>query len=263
MPRLQGTPALDHARRHLVTYDGPAVTAYRNESDALRAQVQELEQELAAERANVARLKGAHDRRDGQRADSLVGAVLQQSDAHALPGPLSPETIATVAHLVRRRMGLEVTNDGRSIEGHATGLDAADGPKTFALSVTPAGTELRLETDVRRLPLAVALGPIVGAIPTLPWVLWQIDRFHHFESGPSVGVILGVVAAAMAIGTVAARMLAKRRAQQVREAHDGVWATALELCRDAHPAARVRVAEEREGEGEPERVSVAAARARG
>jgi hypothetical protein len=125
-------------------------------------------------------------------------------------------------------LGLSTSIGQGSVTGAARGWLAADGRKTFSLSREGDETRLRLETDAQRLPVLVALGPLLGGLSSLPYALWQMNLLHHFEPGESL------------TGTLT-RAWAKRRARSLGRAHDGAWAAVTELSRERQ-APRVRVA---------------------
>jgi hypothetical protein len=239
------------------------VTAYRDENEALRAKLTHLEDELAAERAHVARLKGLVEAGPPKKVDALVGEAVHHVDETELEGVLPQEALEAMARVVRSRGELEVSvqgelgaGSGAAVTGRARGLSGLDGPKSFSLERGAGSTKLRLETDLRNLPVAVALGPVLGGLSSLPYVLYQMDLLHHFEPGESLGSTMSVAAAFTVCGTIAARWLAQRRARRLRERHQGLWATVLELAREHIEApVRARVAEPNEDEvdGDEER----------
>lgn len=235
------------------------VTAYRDENEALRAKLTHLEDELAAERAHVARLKGLVEAGPPKKVDALVGEAVHHLDETELEGVLPQEALEAMARVVRSRGELEVSvhegraGSGAAVTGRARGLSALDGPKSFTLERGAHATKLRLETDLRNLPVAVALGPVLGGLCSLPYVLYQMDLLHHFEPGESLGSTMSVAAAFTVCGTIAARWLAQRRARRLRERHQGLWATVLELTREhIQTPVRARVAEPNEDEQDEE-----------
>lgn len=218
--------------------------AYRDDNEALRARVAELEQRLALSEALVERLLGRDARSShSSKPDMLVGAVVHRVDTTSFDVALDEEGLEAAANVVRARLGHAVTRTGSSLEGARTRgswLGERRGG-AFGLATDANGTSLRLETDLRRLPIVVAIGPVLGALASLPLVLWQMDRFHHFEEALSPSTSLPIVALLMLLGTLASRLWAGRLARREDELHRGVWAALLEISR-AHARLRaVRV----------------------
>lgn len=221
--------------------------AYRDENEALRARVEELERRLAASEELVARLTGKHPgSRATRKPDSLVGEVVRSIDETTLSGELDAEGLAAMQRVLGERLGLSVTPERGGLRGARTRgawLAEGGGAGAFSLSLAPGGLAMRLDTDLRRLPVLVALGPMIGVLVSSPLVLWQFYRFHHFESAMSMSVSMPLVALLMVLGTALARGLARRAARRAAEAHAGAWATLLEIARErALVVPRVRAA---------------------
>ncbi len=242
--------------------------AYRDDTDALRARVMELEQRLALSEALVEKLLGRGPGTITRKPDSLVGEVVHAIDEASFEVSLDPPTLEAIARVARERLGLVVVDRGGSLEGTRTERAwLAESPPegAFGVATNEHGTSLRLESDVRRLPVIVTLGPVLGAMLSMPLVLWQWNALHHFRETISIGTSLGVVVLTMLLGAFASRALAGRAAKRAMERHRGVWAALLEIVRREGKLPRVRVAspdereraheerEEREAAGDPAR----------
>ena len=215
------------------------MAGYRDDNAALQAKVAELEGELAASKSHVDRLKGLT--RAPKKNDSLVGAPVHHLDTLTLPGVVSDAGCAAIARVLESRLGLSTSIGQGSVTGAARGWLAADGRKTFSLSREGDETRLRLETDAQRLPVLVALGPLLGGLSSLPYALWQMNLLHHFEPGESLTVTLAIAAGSTVFVGWLTRAWAKRRARALGRAHDGAWAAVTELSRERQ-APQVRVA---------------------
>jgi hypothetical protein len=218
--------------------------AYRDDNDALWARVAELERRLALSEALVDRLMGrGASSKATRKPDSLVGEVVHRVDETTMDVTLDEAGLEAAANVVRARLGHDVTLAGTSLEGVRTRLGAFGERRAgaFGLATNEHGTSLRLETDLRRLPLLVALGPVLGAMLSMPLVLWQWSELHHFREAVSVSTSMSVLVLTMVLGTVATRVIANRIARRENELHRGVWAALLEITRaHAHfPALRV------------------------
>jgi hypothetical protein len=224
--------------------------AYRDENEALRSRIAELERQLSLSEGLVQRLLGKDPRsKKTSRPDVIVGEVVHRVDETSLEVWLDDAGLDAIQRAVEVRLGHAIQREGRELRGSRARLAALAEHRegAFGLGTNEQGTWLRLETDLRRLPVLIALGPVLGALTSLPLVLWQMDRFHHFEPGMSLSVTMPVIALLMILGTVVTRGIAKRLARRAGEEHDGTWATLLELTREhARPKARVEI----EGEGE-------------
>lgn len=221
------------------------MTAYRDDAEALRARVAQLEDELASARAKVARLEGRVPRSTARR-DPLFGAPLHQLDEASVDGPLDRAALEALARVLRARTGHPVSVDAAGLKARARGLAALDGPKS---ATADASGRLRLETDVSRLPVVLALGPALGLLASMPLVLWQFFSFHDFEEGLGLGLTLALSGAMAVLTALGTWLVARGRAQAMQQAHDGLWATLLEVAQQHH-ASRVRV--EASAEATPE-----------
>jgi hypothetical protein len=233
--------------------------AYRDENEALRSRVRELERELAASEGRVQRLLGKSGApKRAFTADSIVGEAVHRVDEVTLDAPLDDAGLDAIQRVVEARLGHAVVREGRELRGTRIRLaalaDRSDG--AFALTTNEHGTWLRLESDLGRLPIVVPLGPVLGVLTSLPLIVWQMHRLHHFQPAVGMGFTMTVLVVSMILATVVVRAFAKRLARRAREAHDGAWATVLELARDhALPRARVEVIAEEpthEASDEPE-----------
>jgi hypothetical protein len=110
------------------------VTAYRDDAEAVGARAQQLEDELAEARAKIARLEGRGPRPSG-RADFLLGEPLRRRDEATLERPPDAVTLAALERVLRARTEHHVSVQGSSLEAHARGASALDGPKAVACAV--------------------------------------------------------------------------------------------------------------------------------
>ncbi len=231
--------------------------AYRDENEALRGRVVELERRLALAEALIARLTGKDaSSRVTRRPDSIVGAVVHHVDEVRLDVGLAEDGLAAAGRVAEQRLGLVVTRLGAELRGRRSRLAALGergGDGALSLASTPEGTTLRLETDLRRLPIVVALGPVMGGLASAPMILWQMGQLHHFEPAVSASVTLPIVVLLMVLGTIIARGVANRLARAEGERHQGVWASLLEIAREqalAQPRVRSAAVEESDERGE-------------
>jgi len=231
--------------------------AYRDDNEALRGRVAELERRLALADALIARLTGKDvSSRVTRRPDSIVGEVVHHVDELGLEVRLTEDGLAAAARVAEERLGLVVTREPTVLRGRRSRLRALGergGEGALSIASGSEGTRLRLETDLRRLPIVVALGPVMGALASAPMILWQMSQLHHFEPAVSAQVTLPIVALLMILGTVIARGAANRLARREGERHQGVWASLLEIAREqalAQPRVRTAAVEESDEGGE-------------
>ncbi len=217
------------------------MSLYRDDAAALQAKVEELEGELADARAHIQRLLGAAPERKAPN-DSLVGAPLRHVDAVTIEGAVSDVGRAQMERVLRARLALTTTTDGGGLRARADGWLAAEGDKSFTLESAGDRSTLRLETSASALPVVVALGPVIGALSSLPFALWQMNLLHHFEPGEGIGVTLGVASACAVLGALITRTVAKRRALALERAHHGAWAALTEIATERR-GVRVQIAD--------------------
>lgn len=219
--------------------------AYRDDNEALRARVAELERKLALSEALVERLMGRGGGTATRKPDSLVGEVVHRVDETSLDVTLDAAGLAAAKRLVEARLAHLVKERDGVLEGWRTRWaflgERGDAP-AFGLATNEHGTSLRLETDLRRLPVLVTLGPVLGTLLALPLVVWQWNELHHFRETVSMSTSFSVVMLTMVLGTVASRSFARRLAKRANELHQGVWAALLEVTRAHAQLPRVRVA---------------------
>lgn len=231
--------------------------AYRDDNEALRARVAELERRLALADTLIARLTGKDaSSRVTRRPDSIVGAVVHHVDELRLDVGLAEDGLVAATRVAEERLGLVVTRVGTELRGRRARLGALGergGQGALSIAPGPDGTTLRLETDLRRLAVVVALGPVMGALASAPMILWQMNQLHHFEPAVSAQVTLPIVVLLMVLGTVVTRGLANRLARREGERHQGVWAALLEIAREqalAQPRVRAGAVEESDDGGD-------------
>ncbi|MFO0710829.1 MAG: hypothetical protein U0353_13370 [Sandaracinus sp.] len=218
--------------------------AYRDDTDALRARVAELEQKLSLSEALVEKLLGRGPGTTTRKPDSLVGEVVHAVDEATFDVSLDAEALEALARVARERLGLAIARESASVRGTRTTnawLGESPADSAFGVASNEHGASLRLETDLRRLPVIVALGPVLGIMLAVPLVLYQGNELQHFRETVSLGVSASVVLLSMLFGTLASRVLASRLARRARELHQGVWAAMLEIVRREGKLARVRV----------------------
>lgn len=208
---------------------------YRDETETLRARVNQLEGKLAVAEEEAARLRGERASATAAKSerDVLIGEPLHFVTEIDLDHELDEAGYEAIASLLRQRRNASASQVGRSL--HAPG---------FSLSSAGGKTHMRLETDLRSTRGAVIAAPALAGL---------------FGGLPATGVVLdlaahGVVSPwhlAWAIPTVLAgavfgmRALLARGARNGRAAHDGI-AHALREIADKHRlradhAARVRI----------------------
>jgi len=231
--------------------------AYRDENEVLRGRVAELERRLALADALIARLTGKDaSSRVTRRPDSIVGAVVHHVDEVRLDVGLAEDGLAAATRVAEQRLGLVVTRLGAELRGRRSRLallGERGGEGALSIGSAREGSTLRLETDLRRLPIVVALGPVMGALCSAPLILWQINELHHFQPTVSAMVTLPIVVLLMVLGTLVARGVANRLARAEGERHQGVWASLLEIAREqalAQPRVRTAAVEESDEGGE-------------
>jgi hypothetical protein len=228
--------------------------AYRDDNEALRARVAELERKLALSEALVERLMGRGGGTATRKPDSLVGEVVHRVDETSLDVTLDAAGLASAKRLVEARLAHLVKERDGVLEGWRTQwafLAEREAP-AFGLATNEHGTSLRLETDLRRLPVLVTLGPVLGTLLAMPLVAWQWNELHHFRETVSMATSFSVVMLTMVLGTVASRSFARRLAKRANELHQGVWAALLEVTRAHAQLPRVRVTPaDDEGERRP------------
>ncbi len=220
------------------------MTGYRDETETLRARVEELEGKLSGAQAEIAKLRGEEAPvTPAASRDPLVGEVLHHVDERQLDFQVSERGYEAIASLVRERLRGQVAQVGRSLTGPGFSLTAGEG-----------WTRVRLETDERSLRAAVLSGPVMtGLFAGLPTLGLLLDLGQHAAISPWHAA--WAIPAILIGGGVGMRAVAARRARARKTAHDALLAAIVSLAEEHRivdeKVVRVRVAVE-EGAGEPE-----------
>jgi hypothetical protein len=216
---------------------------YRNDSEALRARVDELEGNLAAAEDRIAKLTGAKTSDEVQREireSKLIGASSGATLAQTFPFEIDTEGYEAIAALVRERMNVEVSQVGHSLttRGDVFSLRRENGQTTLRLHgnwVSPVGSLVSVGT----------LSTMFLGLPALG-VLLDINM-HHPE--------ISIVNAAWLVPSIVGAVLwpVRSRIQKVAKTklalHQGTF-EALRALAEKHAVkgdlARARVAIESE-----------------
>lgn len=212
--------------------------SYRDESDALRAKVEDLEGRLEDAQETIARLRGEGapaPASEGERS-RLIGAPRRVVLERELPFEVGTEGYEAVAAVLRTRFGLAASQVGRRMTA---------GP--FTMSYEGGVTRLRVVLDRQYRGVGLLTGAsLLGGFGTL----FSVGIIHDvLHASPAHGLwILPIAVAACALPL---RSLMKRglASEETR------WRGAFEAIVDAAtahavraPSARVRV---EAGEDEP------------
>lgn len=230
--------------------------AYRDDGDALRARVTELERELSTAHAELARLRGQRDPGapgDHVERSALLGATRALRLARELPHPLPTEGFEALAALARRHGPLTL-GDARQVGRH--------------LSIPVVGGELRVETDEHRtrIELVSNLGrPELGALVVAGTLGWMPVLLG---SGAVVGALsdplhaVWAVPATLSVTLAGVRELFRRAARRNERGVLALFEQAVDVV-DAHaPHVRARVDVSDDAEDEDTGARPAAARGR-
>ncbi|MCB9657884.1 MAG: hypothetical protein H6726_09580 [Sandaracinaceae bacterium] len=213
---------------------------YRDDTESLHAQVEDLERRLAEADQEIARLKGLAPVGAAQAAhgnvDRWVGEPLTYEDTVELPYRVGERGYEAIAALLTERLGTSIAQVGSTLRGGA-----------FSLTTEGESTRITLRTDLRPLRASVLAGGSMAALfGGLPLVGVLMDVTH---SAAMVGLHSLWALPALAIaGGAATRRVAARRAREGRAKHQGTLAAVVALAEQHRgsggTAARVRVAEE-------------------
>ena len=131
---------------------------YRDEKASLRARVTELESEVAAKDAEIARLKGAAGTSDLDVSRSKVlAAPLAVVHERTLDHGVEDVGLEAIADVLRERLRLEVTQVGRT-------LRAKQGTIDFELAMADDQTRIRLEATYTDRRNGVFVAAPMGAL---------------------------------------------------------------------------------------------------
>lgn len=195
---------------------------YRDESEALRAHVAKLEGELAAARAKIDSLEGrAAPRGDGPELvhSKWLGAPTAITLERVLPFAIDEEGYEAIADAVRSRLGVQVTQVGRSLHG-------------APLSITREGDHTRVRVAaswgvLKGGPIAgSALG---GAFAGLTTIASMHDFSHASPAATVAGAAAAVVTVALGLDWLLrgrARSLANKNVERYR----GLFETVLSIA---------------------------------
>jgi hypothetical protein len=219
---------------------------YRNEGEALRARVEQLEESLADAEARIAKLSGETTSDEVAREISesrILRAPAKVTLTRTLPYEIDVEGYEAIAALVRERLKVEVSQVGRSL---TTPRDV------FSLRTEGGRTTLRLHGDWSQLGGAVVsvggLTSFLGGLPIVG-VLHDVGMHHPAVSMLHAAWIVPALVTSAIWGTQ--RRLA-RTAREKLALHQGTFEAVLALA-EKHairkPAPRARVAvDDRTGE---------------
>lgn len=215
---------------------------YRDENDALRARVSELEEQLQASNAKVAELSGQAPKEAVTEGETLgaptsLGAPSSLVLERWLDLTPTTEGYEVIARIVRERLGLEARQVGQSL------LTKGD---RFTLEVKGGRTRIRLAADWRdRSSGAWVASGLVAALGGLGVAAVLHDTLHLGDAMAAANLLWAAPALA-----VAARAFFGPRAralvQRELEASRGAFAAVLEAAAQhrVEPAVRARVAVE-------------------
>jgi hypothetical protein len=218
---------------------------YRNEGEALRARVDQLEDELAAAQDRIAKLSGEKTTETVARelrTSALLGASSGATLSKTLPYELDTEGYEAIAALVRERLKVEVSQVGHAL---TTPRDV------FSLKREDGQTTIRLHGDGSGLAgSVVAAGAMTALFAGLPIVGVLHDvGMHAHDPVSSMLHAVWIVPTLVTGATWLARKRMQRTADRTLATHQGAFEAVLALAekhairRDA-PRARVAVEEE-------------------
>lgn len=221
--------------------------SYRDESEALRARVGQLEDELARKEDTIARLRGEKAGLEAAtRESAMLGGPSGVTMERELPFEIDDAGYEAIAQVVRSRLGVEVSQVGRTL---STPRDV------FSLRREAGATVVRVRGDWEGLKgRPIAIGAISAMFTAFPLLGVGLDVAT--STGNPWPVAL--VALAPILGGAAGwlgRRHAKRSAEKLLETHRGVMETVLAIAEEhaiAKAPAQVRVEDEKEEEEEIE-----------
>ena len=150
---------------------GGSLMAFRDEQEALRQRVNDLEERLDDAQGEIARLKGestAAELEPGVGHSALLDRPLGHRLERSFQGELSTEAYERIAEILRRRLGLKPTQVGRRLEA---------GP--FEIAYEDGVTRVEVRTSFRGTVTAlVARTGLVGALGTLMSTGVLLDVAH-------------------------------------------------------------------------------------
>jgi hypothetical protein len=229
--------------------------SYRDETDALRGRVQQLEGELQSAEDKIARLQGeAAPSGPGTSIveSRLIGGPARYEREELLDYEIGEEGYEKIAEVLRTRMRLpNVSQVGRSLVA----------PGVFSLTREEGRTRVRMTVSWENLktsPIAIGvLGGVLGGFPVLG-VLADVATHHGPWYLPlfAIGIVPLLAAGAAVLG----RKLTRKRSTEGLAGAQGAFETILEIA-EAHrvgPRARVELDE---AEDEDEAPSASARKA--
>lgn len=222
---------------------------YRDDNEALRARVDELEASLARERADTARLRGDAVRPGAARSAGLgtiLGVPTRFDREELLPFEISERGYERIAALLRERMSVQVSQVGHTL--HAP---------SFSLAREEGGTRIRLTGDWSTQWIGVVAGAAMSFLfPGVPLIAF-------FAVSAADGMPLVALHGIWAIPTIVLgsgwgmRKLLARQVTEARTKHAGVFEAVVDVAR-VHaiappPGTRVEIAGDEEAlDDEPE-----------
>lgn len=213
---------------------------YRDESDALRARVDQLEEQLGQASGKIARLEGSAPHSEASTALSesrLLGAPSAVVLEHTLPFEIDDDGYEAIASVVRTRLKLQVSQVGHAL----TTLN-----DRFSLRRENGTTHVVLRGDWAPLKYSIFALPILaGFLGGLPAAGVLADFANH--GAPTALLhLLWVLPTLLGSSAYLGRRRIKRTAEEHLRTHRGVFEAVLALA-EKHavraPAARVRVSD--------------------
>ncbi|MBL9024266.1 MAG: hypothetical protein JNL21_18880 [Myxococcales bacterium] len=213
--------------------------AYRDDEEAQRGRVAELERELAEAREKIARLEGRFPEQTPREASRLLGVPLMLEREKVLPLEVSEDGFVAIANALEARLpGGTTAQVGRM-------LTHKKGAYELRVSRLDGGnTRVQLRGDYRAAKLMFLLGS--PGLMLITAVLLASVGTVLGPIGTAVGAVMGIVAAVLGF-----RWLVRRSLVQDQRLLEGLFETAVTLA-SSHGAkleptrivAQARVSEE-------------------
>jgi hypothetical protein len=240
-----------------------AAVAYRDEEDAQRARIEELERELDAASAQIAVLKG-------ETSAASPGTTLEHSRISngpvffereiALPYAISEVGYEAIATVLRTRLKLNATQVGRTLTV----------PTVFTLERDGTGTRIRLTGNWRGMPgsviattaMTAGFGGLMTAGALADVVTHGLGALHSFPVDVAfVALGIGIVGSLTAAAGWGTRRTTAKSSKKLLASYEGTLAAILAIAEEhaVRAVAPTRVAEDVADEAEADEVSSARA----
>ncbi len=227
--------------------------AYRDDEEAQRGRVAELERELAEAREKIARLEGRFPEQTPREASGLLGVPLMLERETMLPLEVSEDGFVAIANALEARLPGSTTTQVGSTLTHRKGV------YELRVSRLDGKTRIQLKGDYRAAKLMFVLGS--PGLMLIAGVLLASVGTALGPVGTAVGAVMGIVAAVLGF-----RWLMRRSLVQDQRLLEGLFETAVTLASShgaklepTRIAAQTRVSEEA-AETEAEAAEAAALR---